>query len=80
MRTEIVESPMSVDGSIVNYAEEEGVDLIVIGTRGRTGFAKRLLGECRTRCSNSCTLSCIDYKMNPNQRGAHVFALEIGCK
>jgi nucleotide-binding universal stress UspA family protein len=45
IKTEILESPMSVDGSIVNHAEKEGVDLIVIGTRGRTGFTKRLLGS-----------------------------------
>lgn len=45
IKTEIVESPMSVEGSIVDHAEKEGVDLIVIGTRGRTGFTKRLLGS-----------------------------------
>jgi nucleotide-binding universal stress UspA family protein len=45
VKTEMIESPMSVDGAIVNYAEKEGVDLVVIGTRGRTGFAKRLLGS-----------------------------------
>jgi nucleotide-binding universal stress UspA family protein len=45
IKTEIVESPMSVEGSIVDHAEKEGVDLIVIGTRGRTGFTKRLLAS-----------------------------------
>lgn len=45
VKTEIIESPMSVEGSIVSYAEKEHVNLIVIGTRGRTGFAKQLLGS-----------------------------------
>jgi nucleotide-binding universal stress UspA family protein len=30
---------------IVNYAEEEEIDLIVVGTRGRTGIKKLLLGS-----------------------------------
>jgi nucleotide-binding universal stress UspA family protein len=29
----------------VNYAEEEKVDLITIGTRGRTGIIRMLLGS-----------------------------------
>lgn len=45
IQDKIVESPMSADGAIVNYADKENVDLIVVGTRGRTGFAKKLLGS-----------------------------------
>jgi nucleotide-binding universal stress UspA family protein len=45
VKTDIIESPMSVEGSIVSYAERENVNLIIIGTRGRTGFAKQLLGS-----------------------------------
>ena len=45
-KSEIIEDPISrVGSSIVNYAEHENVDLIVIGTRGRTGFKKMLLGS-----------------------------------
>jgi nucleotide-binding universal stress UspA family protein len=40
-----IEESMSVEGAIVNYAENENVDLIVIGTRGRSGFKKMLLGS-----------------------------------
>jgi nucleotide-binding universal stress UspA family protein len=46
LKTEIIEDPISRVGSaIVDYAERENVDLIVIGSRGRTGFKKMLLGS-----------------------------------
>ena len=35
----------STAAAIVNYTETEGVDLITIGTRGRTGIARMLLGS-----------------------------------
>ena len=35
---------ISTAAAIVNYAEKE-VDLITIGTRGRTGITKMLLGS-----------------------------------
>ena len=38
-------SPIKVPASIVNYAENTGVDLIVVGTRGRSGFKRLLLGS-----------------------------------
>ena len=31
--------------TIVDYAERENIDLIVIGTRGRTGIKQLLLGS-----------------------------------
>ena len=46
LKSEIIEDPISrVGSSIVDYAERENVDLIVIGSRGRTGFKKMLLGS-----------------------------------
>lgn len=45
IKTDVVDTPLSVVGGIVNYAERENVDLIVIGTRGRSGLAKLLLGS-----------------------------------
>jgi nucleotide-binding universal stress UspA family protein len=45
-KSEIIEDPTSRVGSaIVDYAERENVDLIVVGTKGRTGFKKMLLGS-----------------------------------
>jgi nucleotide-binding universal stress UspA family protein len=42
--TEIIAST-HVTGSIVDYAEDKNVDLIVVGTRGKSGFKKVLLGS-----------------------------------
>jgi nucleotide-binding universal stress UspA family protein len=42
---EVADTALSVVGAIVNYAEREKADLIVIGTRGRSGFTKLLLGS-----------------------------------
>jgi nucleotide-binding universal stress UspA family protein len=35
----------SIVGEIVGFADKEKVDLIILGTRGRTGFKKLLLGS-----------------------------------
>ena len=40
----ILRNPSSSDG-IVNFAESNNVDLIVIGSHGRTGFKKLVLGS-----------------------------------
>jgi nucleotide-binding universal stress UspA family protein len=42
---EIVGGPLPAANSIVNYAENENVDLIVVGTRGKSGIKKLLLGS-----------------------------------
>jgi nucleotide-binding universal stress UspA family protein len=44
LSTEVVASPTSVVPA-VDYAEKNKVDLIVVGTRGRSGFTKLLLGS-----------------------------------
>lgn len=44
LRTELIESASAVSG-IVDFAEKEKVDLIIVGTRGRSGFTKLLLGS-----------------------------------
>jgi nucleotide-binding universal stress UspA family protein len=45
LRTEMVASPTSVVPAIVDYAEKNKADLIVTGTKGRSGFTKLLLGS-----------------------------------
>ena len=45
VKTEIVASPTSVVPAIVEYAEKNKADLIVTGTKGRSGFTKLLLGS-----------------------------------
>lgn len=53
---ELVEDHMPVYGEIIACAEREGADLIVIGTRGTSGFTKLLLGSV---ASNVVTYSPI---------------------
>ena len=43
--TDVITSPFSIAASILNYAEERNVDLIIIGTRGNSGLKKMLLGS-----------------------------------
>jgi nucleotide-binding universal stress UspA family protein len=44
IKTEIIIS-VNVPRGIVEYAENKKIDLIVVGTRGRSGFRKFLLGS-----------------------------------
>jgi nucleotide-binding universal stress UspA family protein len=43
--SKIITSQMKASAIIVNYAENTNVELIVVGTRGRTGFKRLLLGS-----------------------------------
>jgi nucleotide-binding universal stress UspA family protein len=45
MKTETILDVTSVADSIINYAKQHSVDLIVIGTKGRTGLTKFVLGS-----------------------------------
>ena len=45
LKTELINSIRPVDYVIIEYAEELKIDLIIVGTRGRTGFKKLLLGS-----------------------------------
>jgi nucleotide-binding universal stress UspA family protein len=45
IKTDVIEFPLSVVATIVEYAVSENADVIVIGTRGRSGMSKMLLGS-----------------------------------
>jgi nucleotide-binding universal stress UspA family protein len=45
VETKVISSGYSVGQVIVDLADKENVDLIVVGTRGMTGFKKMLLGS-----------------------------------
>lgn len=45
IKTDVITTPFSIAASILNYAEERNVDLIIIGTRGNSGIKKMLLGS-----------------------------------
>ena len=45
LKTELINSHRPVDYVILEYAEEKSIDLIVVGTRGRSGFKRLLLGS-----------------------------------
>ena len=41
----IILTGVAVYGEVIQYAQQESIDLIVIGTRGRSGIKKLLLGS-----------------------------------
>ena len=45
LQTEVIVTATSIVSAIVEYAKNKNVDLIVTGTRGRSGFKKLLLGS-----------------------------------
>ena len=44
-RSEIIMAKRSATSTMLDYAEEQKIDLIVVGTRGRSGIKKMLLGS-----------------------------------
>jgi nucleotide-binding universal stress UspA family protein len=50
INTEMVEtSSVSAADEIIRYAKEKDVDLIVVGTKGRSGMSKALLGSVASK-------------------------------
>ena len=43
--TDVITTPMSIVGAIVDYAEKENTDMIILGKSGSTGFKRILLGS-----------------------------------
>jgi len=46
--TAIIEAESSAASTIVDYAESKNVDLLVVGSKGRTGLKKMLVGSTAT--------------------------------
>jgi len=49
LKTELLKSHSPVDYVLLEYAKDKEIDLIVIGTRGRTTLDKLLLGSVASR-------------------------------
>jgi nucleotide-binding universal stress UspA family protein len=45
LSTKVIVTEIAVYGEVIQYAEQENIDLIVIGTRGKSGVKKLLLGS-----------------------------------
>ena len=45
LKSEVIVTSTSVPAAIIDYASKNGVNLIVIGTRGRSGIKRALLGS-----------------------------------
>jgi nucleotide-binding universal stress UspA family protein len=45
IETEVIMEEKSVVSDIIEYSEKQGIDLIVIGTKGKTGLRRLLLGS-----------------------------------
>jgi nucleotide-binding universal stress UspA family protein len=56
--------------TIAEYAAERGVDLIVMGTHGRTGFAHLLLGSVAERLVRTAPCPVLTVR-NPLERQHH---------
>ena len=48
-KTEVIESSSSAADAIINYAKRKGADMIVVGTKGRSGMSKALLGSVASK-------------------------------
>ncbi|MEP0826057.1 MAG: universal stress protein [Nitrososphaera sp.] len=60
--SEIIESASSVVPAIVHFAEENKIDLIVTGTRGRSGFKKMILGSVASGLTTHASCSVMIVK------------------
>ena len=53
---------------IVRYAEREGIDLIVLGTHGRTGVTRALIGSVAERVIRTAPCSVLTVPVRPPAR------------
>jgi nucleotide-binding universal stress UspA family protein len=55
VRTHVIEG-MAVAGAICDYVRDEGVDLVVMSTHGRTGIARFLFGSVASKVMEGVTV------------------------
>lgn len=55
------------DRAIVEYADEEGIDLIVMGTHGRSGLERYLLGSVTERVVRRARTPVLTARMTPDE-------------
>ena len=58
LKTEIIDSQMSIEAAIVEYAESHGVDLIIIGTKRKIRLQKDVAWKCCIGSSYLRNMSC----------------------
>ena len=73
-RTELVFGPSAQ--AIVDYARDRGIDLIVMGTHGRTGIAHALMGSVTERVVRTahCPVLTTHAMLEPAMQAAPAFA------
>jgi nucleotide-binding universal stress UspA family protein len=49
VKTETIESHISTADALISYARDKKIDIIVVGTRGRSGIKKALLGSVASK-------------------------------
>jgi nucleotide-binding universal stress UspA family protein len=59
INTEMVETSISAADEIIKYSKEKDVDLIVVGTKGRSGMSKALLGSVASKVVTYSTCSVL---------------------
>ena len=53
---------------ILHYIDDNGIDLVVMGTHGKTGLDRFLLGSVTEKVVRSCDIPVLTVKMNPDEQ------------
>lgn len=62
---DIIGGPVPTANSILDYAENQNVDLIVVGTRGNSGIKRLLLGSVASRVVTHASSNVFIVKSDP---------------